>query len=211
MSYNLQEFDRQVQNLLAKGYPQLFNKSPEKFQEKLEKLKTFVPEVGEPAIEEGKLPFVIVVKSINGEAETLMDLVDRDGKKGFSKMYPHEAKVFIPIDNVILPDDFAYLLLDIDRGKDTLNVRPDEAFKIIKARNRSPLTIDEGIALITQYPEFLIRNNCYSLLASRCPGNKRVPAIWINASKRPNLGWCWDGNPHTWLGSASCSERIDTD
>ncbi len=74
--------------------------------------------------------------------------------------------------------------------------------------NRSPLTIDEGVAIVTQFPEFLMKNNCFSLLASRHTGNQRVPAIWINANKNPNLGWCWDGNPHTWLGSASCSNRL---
>lgn len=101
-----------------------------------------------------------------------------------------------------------YLLVDIDRGKESINLPPSEAMKIIVGHKRSPLTIDEGIAIVTQYPEFLMENNCFSLLASRIPGNKQVPAIWINGEKRPNLGWCWDGNPHTWLGSASCRYRI---
>jgi len=100
------------------------------------------------------------------------------------------------------------LLLDIDRGKETINIRPADAFVIINEKARSPLTIDEGVALITHFPEFLKKNNCFSLLASRCPGNKRVPAIWINAQKQANLGWCWDGNPHAWLGSVSCQQRI---
>jgi hypothetical protein len=39
-------------------------------------------------------------------------------------------------------------------------------------------------------------------------GNQTVPAIWINSEKHPNLGWCWDRNPHTWLGSASCIGRV---
>ncbi|MEI2690845.1 MAG: DUF5701 family protein [Anaerolineae bacterium] len=46
------------------------------------------------------------------------------------------------------------------------------------------------------------------LLASRC-GDKRVPAFWLSQN-RPKLGWCWAGNPHTWLGSASCAERVGT-
>ena len=24
---------------------------------------------------------------------------------------------------------------------------------------------------------------------------------------RPKLGWCWDRNPHSWLGAASCLRR----
>jgi hypothetical protein len=34
-----------------------------------------------------------------------------------------------------------------------------------------------------------------------------VPTLWIS-EKRPKLGWCWDRNPHTWLGSASCCARV---
>lgn len=37
----------------------------------------------------------------------------------------------------------------------------------IQSQNRFPLTIDEKIALVSQFPEFLIKNNCYSLLESR--------------------------------------------
>ncbi len=102
----------------------------------------------------------------------------------------------------------AYLLVDIDRGKDNANMPPDEALCMIEKENRSPLTIDEGVAIVTHYPEFLMRNNCFSLLASRCRGDRRVPALWIDSEKKPRLGWCWAGNPHTWLGSASCRKRV---
>jgi len=73
-------------------------------------------------------------------------------------------------------------------------------------QRRTPITVDEGIALITHYPESLEKNNCFSLLGSRC-GDRRVPALWISKGA-PKLGWCWAGNPHTWLGSASCASRV---
>jgi NhaA family Na+:H+ antiporter len=44
-----------------------------------------------------------------------------------------------------------------------------------------------------------------SLLGSRA-GDRRVPALWLRRG-HPKLGWCWAGNPHTWLGSASCGGR----
>ncbi len=72
--------------------------------------------------------------------------------------------------------------------------------------NRSPLTLDEGIALITHYPDVLKTRNCFSTLGSRC-GDRRVPALWLSGG-RTRLGWCWGGNPHTWLGSASCATRL---
>jgi hypothetical protein len=81
----------------------------------------------------------------------------------------------------------------------------DEALATIERGGRSPLTIDEGIALVTQFPEAVAKNAGFSLAGSRC-GDRRVCALWISES-RPKLGWCWAGNPHTWLGTASCSGR----
>lgn len=205
----IKEFDRQVENLLQKGYPKLVGMSQEEFlklitplREKLNGLD--IPEVD---IEKGKLPFVIVIKSGTFDAEKAMELVEQDGKKGNPKLFPRVAKEFTLIESVTIPEQIVYLLVDIDRGKETLNVRPEDALKTIQNQNRSPLTIDEGIALMTQFPEFLIKNNCFSLLASRFKGDQRVPAIWINNKKQPHLGWCWDRNPHTWLGSASAKLR----
>ncbi|MGL4609836.1 MAG: DUF5701 family protein [Trueperaceae bacterium] len=77
---------------------------------------------------------------------------------------------------------------------------------MILRANRSPLTIKEGIAVLTHYPEFLQNNNCFSLFASRTT-DQRVHALWIS-EKQPKLGWCWDRNPHTWLGSVSCGALV---
>jgi hypothetical protein len=123
-------------------------------------------------------------------------------------MYPRKPDDFQPIASVEIPSGKAYLIVDVDRGKETINITPDDALKMIQKENRSPLTIDEGVAIMTHYPGFLLRNNCFSLLASRFSGDKRVPAIWINQEKKARLGWCWEGNPHTWLGSASCGSRV---
>nr|WP_078662821.1 DUF5701 family protein [Streptomyces bicolor] len=53
-----------------------------------------------------------------------------------------------------------------------------------------------------------VRGHPTSLLGSRS-GGRRVPALWIS-HKPPTLGWCWEGNPHTWLGVASASGRQAT-
>lgn len=160
------------------------------------------------SIETGKLPFIIVIADSALSSEERMSRVSWLGKPGVTKLNPQHSSDFHTIASVSLPPGPAYLLLDIDRGKEYVNVRPEDALVSITANNRSPLTIDEGIAIITHYPEFLVKNNCFSLLASRHPGDQRVPAIWINGQKQANLGWCWDRNPHTWLGSASCARRV---
>jgi hypothetical protein len=77
--------------------------------------------------------------------------------------------------------------------------------QIITGQRRTPLTVDEGIAFVTQFPGALEKNKCFSLVGARC-GDRRVPTLWISQGA-PKLGWCWAGNPHTWLDSASCAGR----
>ncbi len=204
------EFDRQLENLIQKGYPKVVGVEGEEFIRHVEPLKKRIKRltVPEADLEKGHLPFVIVIKSDWVAMEKAMSLVKRRGKRGYAKMYPRDPKDFKPLNNVRIPPGMAYLLVDIDRGKDNINLPPDEAQEMIEKKNRSPLTIDEGVAVVTQYPEFLMKNNCFSLLASRYRADRRVAAIWIDGEKRPRLGWCWAGNPHTWLGSASCGSRV---
>ena len=52
--------------------------------------------------------------------------------------------------------------------------------------------------MLVSDPGVLRGRNCFSLLGSRA-GDKRVPALWVSA-RRPRLGWCYQGAPHTWLG-----------
>ncbi|WP_211374317.1 DUF5701 family protein [Cellulomonas fimi] len=85
------------------------------------------------------------------------------------------------------------------------SVPPESALEAVTARGRTPLTVDEGVALVVVRPDMLRPNRCFSLMASRA-GNQRVPAVWIS-ERRPKLGWCWDRNPHTWLGAASAGGR----
>ena len=80
-------------------------------------------------------------------------------------------------------------------------MRPADAMPVIRSRGRTPLTIDEGIAVVTHAPHLLEKNKCFMLSGSR-RNDRRVPALWIS-ERAPKLGWCWDGNPHTWLGVAS--------
>lgn len=204
------EFERQVSNLLQKGYAKLAGLSEGAFLKHVITLKEKVVglDVSEADFEKGSLPFVIVIKNDLVVSEEAMTLVEKNGKKGVTVLRPHTTRNFKIIDEADIPESDAYLLVDIDRGKENINLPPSEAMKLIKDARRSPLTIDEGIAIVTHFPDFLIKNNCFSLLASRTGTDQRVPAIWINAKKEPNLGWCWDGNPHTWLGSASAVRRI---
>jgi len=134
-------------------------------------------------------------------------LIERAGRPVvLGHLEPDELERFTPIESIDPPGVPAYTLVEVDLGADRRNVRPEDALRDILAAGRSPLTLDEGIALMLQQPDVIAPNWGFSLAGSRC-GDQRVPALWVSDG-RPKLGWCWDRNPHTWLGTASCAERV---
>ncbi len=203
-----EEFHRQVENLLQKGYPEAAGLTTAEFRKHVDPLGERITDPA--AIGDGtwadRFPFVVVVKSELVDAGKAIQLVERREEAGFSVLDPDDIARFEPLEGMQLPTSSAYLLVDVDTGKDSLNLTPDDALETIQGRDRSPLTIDEGIALVTHHPEAVAKNGGFSLPGSRC-GDRRVTALWISRG-RPKLGWCWAGNPHTWLGSASCAGRI---
>ena len=111
-----------------------------------------------------------------------------------------------PVPEIGPPPAALYALVGLERGEEFCGVRPEEALPVVLARGRTPLTIAEGIALVRAFPAVLEKNRCFMLSGSR-RGDRRVPALWISG-RSPKLGWCWDGNPHSWLGVASTAGRL---
>lgn len=225
------ELARQVDVLVERGYPELLGTEPEAFVAALaplcevarsleitqrgaeeppgtEKRSVALPVGSGVSTPEDYVPFVLVVAGALplDEAAARMRLGTRAARL---MLAPAEIGTFRPLDDLEIPDAAgpvsAYLLTDIDTGSEFCAITPETALTTIRSRGRTPLTIAEGIALVTQRPDMLRKNKCFSLSGSRC-GDQRVPAIWIS-EKAPKLGWCWDRNPHTWLGSASAGGR----
>lgn len=205
------EFDRQVHTLLAHGYPEAAGRSPQGFLDLVTPLRaTAVAHGGAMAPpQEGRVPFVLTVTRalVSIERSWPMTTLHGKDKPGFvDRMYEEGAlERFTPAKEVHLPDEHAYLLLDVERGEEFCGAVPRDAMAAVAERRRTCLTIEEGIALVTHHPAALAKNKCFSLGGSRC-GDRRVPAIWIS-QHAPKLGWCWEGNPHTWLGMASAARR----
>lgn len=200
------EFDRQVQTLLDKGYPAVTGLTASALAELVEPLREVVLARGAmSAPSRARVPFLLVIDKALAPVYDLMPLTQLNGKPGFADFDPDDLGRFETVKEVALPSSPAYVVFDVDRGSQTRNLAPNEALEQISAAGRTALTVSEGIAFITQFPMSLETNNCFSLVASRC-GDKRVPALWISKGA-PKLGWCWAGNPHTWLGSASCADR----
>jgi Family of unknown function (DUF5701) len=151
-----------------------------------------------------RIPAVTVSKSELRSPARAMARVRLGKEHGFTDT--DDLDRFVPVSGLELPETPVYEVLDVDTGSDMRNVTPDDALETILAAGRSPLTVAEGIALVMQCPAVLANRDAFSILGSRC-GDRRAPAIWVS-NGRPRLGWCWAGNPHTWLGSASCGRRI---
>ncbi|MFG2101378.1 DUF5701 family protein [Micromonospora echinaurantiaca] len=207
------EFDRQLDRLVELGYPALANLTEDAFRELVAPLRAaaVAGTAGLPGPTEARVPFLLVVTRDLVPVEDRLTRTTLAGKRkpGFVDRHYAEGDLakFDPIKELEVPEGPAYLLFDVDRGEETLNLAPSAAMEVITAQDRLPLTIDEGLALVTLHPAALAKNKCFSLVGSRC-GDKRVPAIWISQGA-PKLGWCWYGNPHTWLGSASARpERV---
>jgi hypothetical protein len=194
------EFDRQIDALVMAGLPEALDLATTCFRAAVEPLRDLLPDV-EP--DGATLPFVVVVPHL--PVVPVLEAVQAVGGSGFTTMEDDDLARFRPLPQLELPAG-PYLLVDVDPGPDTLNLPPAQVLPRLEAAGRSPLTIAEGLAVLVSHPGVLRSRNCFSLLGSRA-GDKRVPALWVSG-RRPRLGWCYQGAPHTWLGSASCAGRL---
>ncbi len=199
--------------LLALGYPALAGLQEEAaFRHLLRPLRdaaATLPDLVEPRRTPVALPLVLVVTRALVDPDHTVPLLRLVGGRKAGRRRPQPRRggpaPYDPMPELEVPDTAAYLLLDVERGEEFCGVRPEEALPVILGRGRTPLTIDEGIAVVTHAPHLLEKNRCFMLSGSR-RGDRRVPAMWIS-ERAPKLGWCWDGNPHTWLGVASAGAR----
>lgn len=202
----------QIDRLVELGYPGLASLSEGAFRELLAPLSGLAEDLPSSA-GEGRASYVVVVTRALVDPYAAVPLLRLQGKRGPSSKpgvvdrnhAEGDLATYRPLTELAVPDAPAYLLVDVERGEEFCGVKPEEALPVIRERGRTPLTIDEGIALVTQAPHLLEKNKCFMLSGSRRE-DRRVPALWISDGA-PKLGWCWDGNPHTWLGVASAGER----
>lgn len=205
------EFDRQVANLIDLGYPALSGRTATEYADLLAPLRAtaLARATGSgplPAPTRERVPFVLVLPRELAAPEHTMPMTRRGNRPGFADYDADDLAGFGPIADLDVPAG-PYLAYDVERLGDTLGQTPDEAAVGIAARRRTPITIEEGIALITQFPDTLEKNHCFHTAGSR-RGDQRVPALWISKNA-PKLGWCWARNRHTWLGVASCAARVE--
>ena len=198
------EFDRQVQTYLDAGYPALAGIAEQAFLDLLEPLRDKASRA--TATSPDRIPFALVVTSRLVTPDLALPTVHWKATTGWTDYTADDLAGYRPIHGVDVPDRTAYLVTDVDTGKATLDVRAKDAVPVIEAEGRSPLTVDEGVSLLALWPGILKERNAFFVPGAR-DDSKRVAALWVSKG-HPRLGWCWEGNPHTWLGSASCGGRV---
>lgn len=203
----VEELDRQVRVYVETGVADLLGLDQDGLVALVEPLRAAVGQLpsSAPAAREGDdVPFLLVlrVEDVNDAVPAMR----RGAKLGVSVIDRSELATYVPVEGVEVPDG-PYLLTGIDVGSEFLSVPPEQALAAVRERGRTPLTIEEGVALATVRPDRLRPNRCWSVMGSRTGTNQRVPAVWIS-ERRAKLGWCWDRNPHTWLGAASATARV---
>lgn len=194
------ELDRQAARLTELGYPSGIQAYVDRLHATLDDL---------PSHGGGSYPLLLVVTAALVPTVSAVERIAVRGRQGWTDMHD-ELATYRTIDGIEVPSTPVYLLLDVGTGSETLNVRPDDALLMIRSAGRTPLTLDEGVALMTQFPSVLSDHNAFQVVGTRspvAPYTKRVPSLWMSKGA-PRLGWCWAGNPHTWLGSASAAARV---
>ena len=183
--------DHQLDVLVHKGYPALAGLSESGLRALAEPVRAAVRTelaaagrtgIDLSGVDDGHVPLLLVTRRDVVPAEQAMPLTALAGstRPGIVDRNHGEGDLagYLPIDAVTVPDAPMYAVLDLERGEEFCGVRPVEALPVVLSRGRTPLTIDEGVALITQYPQVLARNRCFMLSGSR-RHDKRVPALWI--------------------------------
>ncbi|HEX5016128.1 MAG TPA: DUF5701 family protein, partial [Actinomycetes bacterium] len=196
------EFERQLDVWISLNVPALIGVGDDDFRKRVEPLEALAASIAtNHSGSDERAAFVLVpdLRGVDIEAlvpklilagQTRPGKVDRNhGEEGLAP--------YLPLLELGIPDA-PYLVVDVERGEEFCDVSPVDALAAIAERKRSPLTIQEGVALQLSHPAMLQPNKCFMLAGSR-RGDKRVPALWIS-QRAPKLGWCWQGNPHSWLG-----------
>ena len=131
----------------------------------------------------------------------LMKMVRYCGWKGHDYLDQYE------VNNVVDVPKGHYFIFDVENDDSTFGISPEKAEAIIKKQKRSPLTVDESIALCI-HTNVLSEKNCLYCTGSRCKFANEVPCIDLDYD-RPNLGWRYAGvSAGGWWGSSSCRSRV---
>ncbi|MFT8357052.1 MAG: DUF5701 family protein [Bifidobacterium aquikefiri] len=199
MSRASDEAQRQLDRIVALGYPDVADMSDSAFRALAKPIIH--------ALEDSELTigFVLVPTRELVSPESLIARTSINRMAGFTTLPPRDIISFTPQHGFEPPEGPFYIVIDPHTGTAYVNREPDVARKLIDSDDRLPLTLEEGLSIATQHPNWLLEKNGFNLLGSRSPDG-RVPSIWMSQNA-PRLASVWPNSRHTWLGNAYCMGR----
>lgn len=199
MSIASEEIQQQLDRIVALGYPDVADMSAAAFRSLAKPLIQ--------ALEKNDLGTNILLVPTRElvSPESLISRTSINRMAGFTTMPPRDIASFLPHDGFEPPEGPFYVAIDPNVGTSYVNREPDVARKLIDSDERLPLTLEEGLVIVTQHPDWLENKSGFNLLGSRSTDG-RVPSIWMSQGA-PRLGAVWPNSRHTWLGNAYCIAR----
>ncbi|AKV55669.1 hypothetical protein BACT_1359 [Bifidobacterium actinocoloniiforme DSM 22766] len=199
MTTSSQEAVRQLDRIVALGYPDVADLSAAAFRSLAAPLISVLEQV-----DLGDKILLVPTRELV-TPESLIARTSIGRMAGFTTMPPRDIASFLPQDGFEPPEGPFYIVVEPHTGSRYTNREPDVARKLIDSDDCLPLTLEEGLAIATQHPDWLVKKNGFNLLGSRS-ADGRVPSIWMSQNA-PRLGAVWPNSRHTWLGNAFCVAR----
>lgn len=225
----LKIFTDQTNRIIERKYHIIANLSEADFvQRYINPLKELLVSLDvDTEFRENRIPLLLIVPHnivpLSYQLETIREILDEKKLE-----YIIKPEWFENANGVLTPDK-PYLLIDVETGYAMKNITPKKCVKTFKEAGRLALTIDEGIALITHFPEVLESHWIDlpgSKLIHKCAGQdamKRgmlgalppgfgqatfVPTIYYKYYNSLRLYYINEATETPYSGSASCGQRL---
>ena len=157
MSKASEEAQKQLDRIVALGYPDVADMSAAAFRALARPIIR--------ALEDSDLGTQILLVPTRElvSPESLIARTSINRMAGFTTMPPRDIASFLPQDGFEPPEGPFYLVIEPHTGTCYINREPDVARKLIDSDERLPLTLEEGLAIATQHPEWLLEKNGFNL------------------------------------------------
>ena len=163
MSEASEEAQKQLDRIVALGYPDVADMSAAAFRSLARPLIRTLEDCGDEAGLGTQILLVPTRELVSPESLIARTSINR--MAGFTTMPPRDIASFLPQDGFEPPEGPFYLVIEPHTGTCYINREPDVARKLIDSDERLPLTLEEGLAIATQHPEWLLEKNGFNLQA----------------------------------------------
>ena len=222
-------FTEQVERIIERKFHTIANLSKSDFISRyLTPLRELLVTVDIEAVSrENRKPFLLVVPHrivpLSFQLESVREQVNQKQLE-----YIIKPEWFENAPGVSTPSE-PYLILDVDTGHNMLNISPEKFVNKFNQEGRFALTIDEGLALITHFPEVLESHWLDlpgSVLIHKCAGQDAmergmlgplppgfglttfVPTLYYKYYDDLRLYYINETTEIPYSGSASCGRRL---